>query len=48
MLLLNIDHVPGREMEALGIVRGIAINVIKLRKAGLLKNAGSPVFYSFT
>ena len=22
MLLLNIDHVPGREMEALGIVKG--------------------------
>ena len=26
MLLLNIDHVPGREMEALGIVKGTVVN----------------------
>ena len=25
MLLLNIDHVPGREMEALGIVKGTVV-----------------------
>ena len=25
MLLLNIDHVPGREMKALGIVKGTVV-----------------------
>ena len=25
MLLLNIDHVPGREIEALGIVKGTVV-----------------------
>ena len=25
MLLLNIDHVPGREMETLGIVKGTVV-----------------------
>ncbi len=25
MLLLNIDHVPGREIEALGIVKGTIV-----------------------
>ena len=25
MLLLNIDHVPGRELEALGIVKGTVV-----------------------
>ena len=25
MLLLNIDHVPGREVEALGIVKGTVV-----------------------
>lgn len=25
MLLLNIDHVPGREIEALGIVKGTTV-----------------------
>ena len=26
MLLLNIDHVPGREIEALGIVKGTIVS----------------------
>lgn len=26
MLLLNIDHVPGREIEALGIVKGTIVH----------------------
>ena len=26
MLLLNIDHVPGREIEALGIVKGSVVH----------------------
>ena len=25
MLLLNIDHVPGREMEAIGLVKGTVV-----------------------
>ncbi len=25
MLLLNIDHIPGRELEALGIVKGTVV-----------------------
>ena len=31
MLLLNIDHVPGREIEALGIVKG---NVVQSKNFG--------------
>ena len=27
MLLLNIDHVPGREIEALGIVKGTVVQI---------------------
>ena len=25
MLLLNIDHVPGRDMEAIGLVKGTVV-----------------------
>ena len=38
MLLLNIDHVPGREMEALGIVKGTVVqskNFVKDFMAGM-------------
>ena len=31
MLLLNIDHIPGKEIEALGIVRG---SVVKSKSFG--------------
>ena len=31
MLLINIDHVPGREMEALGIVKG---NIVQTKNFG--------------
>ena len=32
MLLLNIDHVPGREVEALGIVNGTVVQSKNLGK----------------
>ena len=32
MLLLNIDHVPGREIEALGIVKGTVVQSKNLGK----------------
>ena len=32
MLLLNIDHVPGREVEALGIVKGTVVQSKNLGK----------------
>ena len=31
MLLLNIDHIPGKEMEALGLVKG---NVVYSKNFG--------------
>ena len=30
MLLLNIDHVPGREIEALGLVKGTVVSILTL------------------
>ena len=27
MLLLNIDHVPGRDMEAMGLVKGTVVQI---------------------
>lgn len=38
MLLLNIDHVPGKEIEALGLVKGTVVqskNVVKDFVAGM-------------
>ncbi len=32
MLLLNIDHVPGKEIEALGLVRGTVVQSKNLGK----------------
>ena len=32
MLLLNIDHIPGREVEALGIVKGTVVQSKNLGK----------------
>ena len=31
MLLLNIDHIPGREIEALGLVKG---SVVQCKSVG--------------
>lgn len=38
MLLLNIDHIPGKDLEALGLVKGSTIRS---------KNIGSDILASF-
>ena len=46
MLLLNIDHVPGREIEALGIVKGTVVpseNFGKDFMAGMETLAGGEI-----
>ena len=46
MLLLNIDHVPGREVEALGIVKGTVVQSKNLGKdfmAGMKTLVGGEV-----
>lgn len=46
MLLLNIDHVPGKEIEALGLVKGTVVqskNVGKDFMAGMKSIVGGEV-----
>ena len=46
MLLLNIDHVPGREIEALGIVKGTVVqskNIGKDFMAGMKTLVGGEI-----
>lgn len=46
MLLLNIDHVPGKEIEALGLVKGTVVqskNVVKDFMAGMKSIVGGEV-----
>lgn len=46
MLLLNIDHVPGKEIEALGLVKGTVVqskNVVKDFVAGMKSIVGGEV-----
>ena len=41
MLLLNIDHIPGREIEALGLVKG---SVVQCKSVGKDFMAGMKTF----
>lgn len=46
MLLLNIDHIPGREIEALGIVKGTVVqskNIGKDFMAGMKTLVGGEI-----
>ena len=46
MLLLNIDHVPGRDMEAIGLVKGTVVqskNFVKDFMAGMKTLVGGEI-----
>ena len=46
MLLLNIDHVPGKEIEALGLVKGTVVqskNIGKDFMAGMKTRVGGEI-----